>query len=339
MSLWLVRAGKHGEHEDRFFNDQRIYCTWPELSEDDLSKAEDSDDIFARLRDVFPEDPKNRLLNWARQIWAFVGLMEVGDWVALPRKQKSAIAIGEITGPYEYENPQQDDYVHSRKIKWLNEEVPRSVFGQDLLYSFGAFMTICQISRNEAEKRVRAIADSGWRPENEESSGGVDGSEPVDLERLARDQIAKLLMQRFKGHAMARLVEELLRADGYTTYRSPEGPDKGVDILAAPGPLGFGRPRIAVQVKSGDAPVDRPTLDQLIGTMQNVQAQQGLLVSWGGFRSSIDRETAHHFFRVRLWDQEKLIDQLLAHYSEIDDDLKADLPLKRTWTVAHSEES
>lgn len=339
MSLWLVRAGKHGEHEDRFINDQRIYCTWPELSEDDLSNAEDSDDIFSDLREVFPEDPKNRLLNWARQIWAFVGLMEVGDWVALPRKQKSAIAIGEITGPYEYDDSEEDDYVHSRKVKWLNEEVPRSAFGQDLLYSFGAFMTICQISRNEAEKRVRAMAASGWKPESLGPDVDGDGPDAVDLERLARDQIAKLLMQRFKGHAMARLVEELLRAEGYTTYRSPEGPDKGVDILAAPGPLGFGRPRIAVQVKSGDTPVDRPTLDQLIGTMQNVQAEQGLLVSWGGFRSSIDRETAHHFFRVRLWDQEKLIDQLLAHYSEIDDDLKADLPLKRVWTVAHPEES
>ena len=133
---------------------------------------------------------------------------------------------------------------------------------------------------------------------------------------------------------MARLVDGILKAQGYTTYVSPEGPDKGVDILAAQGALGFGEPRICVQIKSGDSPLDRPTLDQLIGTMQNVQAKQGLLVSWGGFKSSVDKEEANQFFRVRLWDQKDLIEQLLKHYDKLDADIRADLPLKQIWTVA-----
>ncbi|MDP2858938.1 MAG: restriction endonuclease, partial [Bacillota bacterium] len=135
-----------------------------------------------------------------------------------------------------------------------------------------------------------------------------------------------------------QLVEAILRAQGYTTYLSPEGPDGGVDILAAPGPLGFGKPRICVQVKSGDTPVDSPTLNQLIGAMQNVQADQGLLVSWGGFKSSIDKEMPAQFFRVRLWDQDALVGELLANYDKLDEDLRTDVPLKRIWTVASVEE-
>ena len=34
--------------------------------------------------------------------------------------------------------------------------------------------------------------------------------------------------------------------------------------------------------------------------MQNVQAEQGLPVSWGGFKNTVDKETATQFFRVRL---------------------------------------
>jgi restriction system protein len=124
----------------------------------------------------------------------------------------------------------------------------------------------------------------------------------------------------------------------YTTFTSPRGPDKGIDILAAPGPLGFGRPRICVQVKSQESPVDSPTLNQLIGSMQNVQANQGLLVSWGGFKTSVDREVATQFFRVRLWDQDALIDQILEHYDKLDEDLRAELPLKRVWTIAAQDE-
>ena len=151
---------------------------------------------------------------------------------------------------------------------------------------------------------------------------------------MARDQIARTILAKFKGHGLARLVDAILNAQGYTTYRSPEGPDKGIDLLAAPGPMGFGHPRICVQVKSGDDTVDRPTLDQLIGSMQNVQADHGLLVAWGGFKSSVDREEAIQFFRVRLWDQDDLLDQLFQHYDRLDEDLRAELPLKRVWSLA-----
>lgn len=147
-----------------------------------------------------------------------------------------------------------------------------------------------------------------------------------------------LIIARFQGHGMARLVDAVLRARGYTTYLSPEGPDKGIDILAAPEPMGFGEPHVCVQVKSGDSALDRPTLDQLIGVMQNVQASHGLLVSWGGFKSSVDKEEATQFFRVRLWDQGDLIDQVLAHHDKLDEDIRTELPLKRIWVVAEAAE-
>jgi restriction system protein len=146
-----------------------------------------------------------------------------------------------------------------------------------------------------------------------------------------------LIVRKFKGHHIAWLVEKVLQAQGYTTYRSPEGPDYGIDIMAAPGLLGFGQPRIVVQVKSSEMPIDRSAVDQLIGTMQNVHAEQGLFVSWGGFKSSVEKETARQFFRVRLWDQNALIDQILENYDNLDEDLRAELPLKRIWTVAQSE--
>ncbi|HEY9060659.1 MAG TPA: restriction endonuclease [Pseudobacteroides sp.] len=83
----------------------------------------------------------------------------------------------------------------------------------------------------------------------------------------AIDNIRDMLIRKYKGHGMAKVVDSILRAKGFITYVSPEGPDKGVDILAAQGAMGFESPRICVQVKATDAPVDRPTLDQLIGTM------------------------------------------------------------------------
>lgn len=160
--------------------------------------------------------------------------------------------------------------------------------------SFGAFMTICRIVRNDAEKRIRKMGAAGWGigtkgPVVPPGPDDDDSSEQVDLEQLARDAIAKLISQKFTGRGLTRLVDAVLRAQGYVTYVSPEGPDKGIDILAAKGPLGFGDPRLCVQVKSGETPTDSPTLNQLIGSMQNVHAEQGLLVSWAGFKSTVDK--------------------------------------------------
>ena len=221
-------------------------------------------------------------------------------------------------------------------------DVPRTVVDKDLLFSLGSLLTICRISRNDAENRFRQMAKHGWKPPLPKQArvpSALDTElepedEQVDLEQLARDEIAKLIKAKFTGHGLARLVEGLLRAQGYTTYRSPDGPDKGVDLLASPGPLGFDKPRICVQVKSGDEPVDSSILNQLIGSMQNVHADQGLLVSWGGFKQSVTREVPVQFFRVRMWNQGELLTQIFSHYDRLEEDLRAELPLKRIWTVA-----
>ena len=344
MALWLVRAGRHGEYEERFFGTNRIYITWNGLNRD-LSRCKSRGDVSAVLREVYPDSGENKLENHARQLWAFVHQMKPGDWLVIPRKTKSAITVAEIVGPYEFDPNADDPYYHHREVRWVEQDVPRSNFKQDLLYSFGAFLTICRIKRNDAEQRVRAMAKNNWGPEprTEPPGGGGgpgedNGGEPADLEQLARDAIAKLVIQKFKGHGLALLVAAILEAEGYHTYVSPPGPDKGVDILAAPGSLGFGTPKLCVQVKSGEGPLDRPTLDQLIGVMQNFGADQGLLVSWGGFKSSVDRETASQFFQVRLWDADALIEQLLEQYDRLPAEIRAELPLKRIWTVASPEE-
>lgn len=341
MALWLYRTGRYGEHEQKFLNDSRIYLTWDEIATHDLTKVKQASEIKTILRQANPDASEGKIANHTGQIFAFIAGMKPGDWIVMPLKSKSAIAIGEINNQFAYDAKAEPHYQLWRGIKWLNQEVPRSAFDQDLLYSFGAIQTLCQIQRNDAEKRIRKMAENKWITAppavtvTKQTASDTDGIEEViDLERLARDQIAKLIIQKFKGFGMERLVEAILKAQGYTTYRSPEGADKGIDILAAPGALGFGRPRICVQVKSQQTPVDRPTLDQLIGAMQNVQADQGLLVSWGGFKQSVYKEIATQFFRVRLWDQDALINELLEHYHQLEEDLRAELPLKRIWSVA-----
>lgn len=342
MAIWLFRAGSAGQYERKFLSEKKIFLTWDELKID-LSKFKDKRELFDFLVDFYDNQKKNTVRNWTGQVWPMAKELQIGDWVILPSKIKAAIHIGEVIGDYKFDPKAENPFYHSRSVKWFALDIPRSVFDQDILYSFGAFMTVCKITRNNAEERLKSMAKNEWHSTTskksqlvEKPSDEADTSVEAesDLEQLANDQIAKFLIRKYKGHGMAEIIDAILKAKGYTTYKSPEGSDKGVDILAAPEPMGFGNPRLCVQVKTGDNPIDRPTLDQLVGAMQNFHAEQGLLVSWSGFKSTVDKEIPNQFFRVRLWDQKDIIRELLLTYDKLDEDIRTELPLKRIWTLS-----
>lgn len=97
--------------------------------------------------------------------------------------------------------------------------------------------------------------------------------------------------------------------------------------------MGFENPRLCVQVKSGDAPVDVTTLRELQGVMDNYGADQGLIVSWGGFKRTVCREARQLFFKVRLWDQSDLVRNIQKHYEYLPNQLQLKLPMKRIWVL------
>ncbi len=343
MAVWLVRAGGHGEYQSKFLTENRIYLTWERLDVN-LQQLTNREALLEAMKERYPDAKPKVLINYGSQVWPFAHDIQVGDWVILPLKHERAIQVGQVTGGYHFHPEGPNPFFHYREVKWIGEAIPRSHFGKDLLNTFGAFMTICRVQRNNAEARLKAMQASGWAPEtgsNVISSAPTVSDEEAaqfDIEERARDEIVRLILSRFKGYDLARLVEGILRAQGYTTYRPPTGPDGGADILAGAGPLGFGSPRLVVEVKSEQSPIDRPTVDKLLGSVTKFGANEGLFVSWSGFKNNVQKELAGSYFRVRLWSQTELLDALYDVYDKLDDDLRAEIPLKRIWTVALPED-
>lgn len=144
MAIWLVRAGSHGEYEQNFIQENRVYVTWDYLSQN-LVKLSDREQLFDILAELYPDSKPKRISNWVSQLWPFAHDMKLGDLVVMPLKTQPSIYIGEIVGDYHWEPDGPDPYFHWRPVKWIGESLPRALFGKDLLYSFGAFLTICRI--------------------------------------------------------------------------------------------------------------------------------------------------------------------------------------------------
>lgn len=330
-TIWGIHGGATGDADPLFLQHNVVAIGWAEMGDPGKLKA-DREAFKAAVIAAYPGIKPGAIPNYAGQVFRFIHEMKIGDLVVYPSKRDRHVHIARVQGEYRYDPTVSREYPNQRSVKWLCD-VPRTNFSQGALYEIGSAMSFFQV-KNYADVFRQAV-------EGKTISSPVAPDEtaaPVDLEETGQDEIAKLISAKFKGHGLARLVNAILKAQGYTTYLSPEGTDAGIDILAGAQALGFSAPKICVQVKSQESPVGRPEVDQLIGAMDHVKADAALFVAWGGFKQGVHKELASRFFRVRLWSQKELLEHLFANYDRLDEDLRAELPLKRIWTVAAQEE-
>ena len=338
MTIWVARAGKYGERENLALEEGRAFIGWPELG--DLSKHKSRDEIQKLLEEAYPDDVKlGTVKNHAAQIFNFQKSMQVGDMFALPLKTRHAIAFGKVAGEYEYLADNPEDVRHSRKIEWMKgEPISRSEFDQDILYSFGSALTVFRVIKNDAEERVKAvIAGKGKIKSQLETSSSASESDEDDfpnLAQIARQRIIDLIGRKFKGPPLEHLVAEVLMAQGFEVrVNRRKGPDGGADILAGRGPMGFDQPRLCVQVKSLDTAIGSKDYDELKGVMQKFGADHGLFVSWGGFKGTVEEEAKRNFFNIRLWNAEDLVNEIQNVYSNLPQEIRADIPMQQVWVL------
>jgi len=350
MAVWVVRGGKYGEQEGIATEHDVSAIRWLELPDlsalaanpDEAEARAEFDRMYAKV--YSHESSASQAVN-RRQVWSFVRGIKKSDLIFLPLKTTHSIAAGRVEADYQYRTDLGDIVRHTRGVTWMRLDISRSIIKQDLLYSLGSVLTVFKPTRNDAQHRLEVIARTGKDPGPSPTTktGEVPPEPPedkIDVEEAAMIDIRAHINSRFKGHGLARLVEAILVAEGYSTFTSPPGADGGVDILAGRGPLGFDEPRLCVQVKSQESPIDAPSVSQLLGVMSGFGVKEGLFVAWGGYTKGVEQQhKKNSFFRVRLWGAEDVIEKVFEHYDQLPADIRADIPLKRIWVLVPDEDA
>jgi restriction system protein len=335
MAVWIVKGGSQGEFEERFLS-QGVVGKGGRLP--DLSKVKTVEELRDMFEEFSPDAKKSQVSNHVGQFWSLLRRMKKGELVVVPLKTTGTIAIGRIDGDYQYRDDLGESLHHVRPAQWLHTEIPRDAFDQDLLYSFGAFITVGRVQRDRAEERILAATVRQAAPPplvgEEEVAAAVE--EAPDVEAVAREQIRQFISANFAGHELARLIGAILEGQGFMTTLSPPGADQGVDIMAGRGPMGLDSPRVIVQVKTGQAGIEE--FRSLRGLVTSLAADQGLLVAWRGFKGTIRAEAKQDYFRMRLWDAEDLLTALFSVYDRLPASVRSELPLQHVWALVPSSE-
>jgi restriction system protein len=89
MTLWVVRAGKHGEQEQLALDDGLVTIGF---DVPDLSSITTRKELQALYAQTFPEASEASIRNVVGQLWTFYHNIQKGDLVVLPLKKQEALS-------------------------------------------------------------------------------------------------------------------------------------------------------------------------------------------------------------------------------------------------------
>ncbi len=332
-NIWVVRAGQGNEAVERFQEDAVVAYGGARIG--DLRVLRTREAIRQKVADLYPEHPRGAVANWAGQYWKIYHEIHQGDLVLTPIQATREIMLGTITGDYEFHKDHPDGYPHFRKVRWVRT-VTRDVFPPATRNALGSTLSIFSMShhRETIEGIFGGTSQASITPDEVESPDGQ-----VDLYEETRskaDEIIADLLHKRDPYEFQELVAAVLRAMGMRTKTSSPGPDRGVDIVAYPDALGFGTPRIKVQVKHRKGAATGPEMRNFMSTLAH--DEKGLFVSTGGFTKDALDEPERRGKPVTLLDQDKFIELMLEHYENMETSYQAWIPLRRLYIPVVSED-
>jgi restriction system protein len=279
VRAWVVRGGRKGKFEQVALDDGIVIQVWEEIA--DISGISDPGTIRALVEQACPGKSAYVIRNWTGQLWRFRSEIAVGDLVVLPRLG-NRIAIGRVTGDYEWRELPGLTGAHVRSVDWLRTDVSRTEALPDLRESLNSLLTVYQLRRNDAAERIAALAqglpDPGrtqtsapgcaFRSTAEllEAAAARDNDDPVVLSRRS-------LLELWGAQRRSAVVNEQIQRDlartGLTT--EPAISAGSMDGTVAIVPLGLDADQVEPEEVADEAPP--PPVSYLVNNLASASSQ------------------------------------------------------------------
>ena len=289
------------------------------------------------MQETYPDESKYSLGIASSQVIKFRHMIKKGDYVLSYNPSSRKYLVGEITSDYYYSEDLENegiDYIKghndTRDVNWLGD-VSRDNLSVSTKNTLGEITTL--YNNNEDDKKYilnvlnnkkLIIEEDGYESEHEDVSILKEDIKDKSIEFI-KDKVNKL-----DPYEMQDLVAGLLRAMGYKTIVSPQGADRGKDIIASPDGLGLEDPVILVEVKHRqNNSMGSQDIRSFKGALK--KTNRGIYVSTGGFTTDAKYEAERSEIPIILMDLDRLVKFIIQYYDNFDNDARSLIPLTKIY--------
>lgn len=330
--MWMIRSDG-GSLYDWFRDNHQVSIGWKNLAEQALAGAT-RQELQQLYRQFEPQSKNGRIISGASQVWRFVNDVQVGDWVVSYSPSNRTYLIGQIQSPAKYQQDNLDLNIGLvRDVKWQEREILRDVLSANCRNSLGSILTVFELSKEITDELlvINSLNDKTVQTTNIEPANILADEQSNNFQEIEIQAIEyiKDLINALDWDEMQELVAGVLRAMGYQTQISPQGMDRGKDIVASPDGFGFEHPRIIVEVKHRNGTIGSQDIRSFLGGRH--KDDRGLYVSTGGFSKDARYEAERANIPLVLWTLDELTRTLLQYYEKLDIESQRFIPLKKVY--------
>lgn len=250
------------------------------------------------------------------QVWNFVREMSVQDIALVPDFNEGQFLVAELTGTYEYKKKWGDGcpYPSRRKVRWKSPIQMQDV-SQKLKSSFYSWLTVFSIDHHAKELEQVLSGVTPAIPKAE-----MTGAQLYDA---IIDRIMQLSPQKFEA-----FTAHLLSTIGFQAAATRYVGDKGVDVVGTLTAEGIAEVILKLQVKRITGSIGIDEVLRIRGALAG--DEHGAIATTSKFTKQAREEAkSQGKKRIALIDGHNLVELILTHYDEIDDDYKNLLGLKK----------
>lgn len=328
--MWMVR-NNGGEYAEEFLTQKIVAVGWKEAGP--LSGLTSRDQIIDRVKATWPHWKSLKAVVSGSQLNKIVNVMANGDKVITYDPSKRIYHVGHISGGYEFDAAADDILANRRPVEWEGE-VKRDSLSAPTKNSLGSSLSLFEVPELAEREILNLLAGKAANPQEPEkfASSEVEVATQYllnDLRAKARELIKDRIIS-LPWEDMQELIAGILRAMNYKTKVSPQGPDRGKDIVASPDGFGFEQPRIVVEVKHRPNQVmGSPEIRGFLGGRH--KDDRGLYVSTGGFSKEAKYEADRASIPLTLMDIDDLVEATIKYYEQLDLETRTLLPLSKIY--------
>lgn len=322
---WMVRAGHYGSLFHHFEAEKMVALGWPELG--DLNQYLTQDELQRACAALYSSEGKRIAQRVATQAWNFFQGIHKGDLIVSYCNRRREYILCEDMGEYRFEQHLVPHHPHLRKVRILGYK-KRDVLK---VMSRNAVSVTAPVFRlnDDVINDLLALPGDPELLRDDESEALAESQHNLQAQSL---ELVKDKLCRLNKPQLLQLVQGLLAVAGWRSVLMANDDCVNQSLEASKDGAGL-TDVVQVTVVQQLSGLESSDLQPIVSALRG--QRKGLVATPGHLSQDAQHWLAQQAVELQVWDINRLAQQLLMDYSQLNAATQALIPLTPVYWPNH----